>query len=336
MKKLAGEIVQVIVLEYGSAGLLAHLSDPFWFQALGCVLGFDWHSSGLTTTTCGAIKEGVKGQEEELGLFVAGGKGATSRKTPAEIVAWGVRTGIDAESLIYSSRTAAKVDSAAVQDGYQIYHHAFFFDAEENWAVVQQGMNIGTKMARRYHWLSIDVEDFVCEPHVAICCDMRGPTLNLVARESEGTRRASAEIARQRPQQIVLRLNHLKTLSLPRRHAVMLADIDPGRLERIFLKTYQAQPQGFESLLTLKGVGAKTLRALSLISELLYGEPPSFDDPARYSFAHGGKDGTPYPVDRDLYDSSIELLGRAIRRAKLNKAQELRTFKRLESAFGAK
>ena len=336
MKQLAGEIAQVIVLEYGPAGLLKHLSDPFWFQALGCVLGFDWHSSGLTTTTCGAIKEGVKGQEEELGLFVAGGKGSTSRKTPAEIVAWGERTGIDAESLVYSSRTAAKVDSAAVQDGYQIYHHVFFFDAQGNWAVVQQGMNIGTRMARRYHWLSIDVEDFVCEPHAAICCDRRGLTLNLVARESEGTRRASVEIARQRPQQLVSELNHLKTLALPRRHDVMLADIDPGRLERIFLKTYQAQPQGFESLLTLKGVGAKTLRALSLISELVYGKPPSFDDPARYSFAHGEKDGTPYPVDRDLYDSSIELLGRAIRRAKLNKAQELRTFKRLESAFGAK
>jgi len=336
MKQLAEEIVQVIVLEYGPAGLLKHLSDPFWFQALGCVLGFDWHSSGLTTTTCGAIKEGVKGQEEELGLFVAGGKGSTSRKTPAEIVAWGEQTGIDAESLVYSSRTAAKVDSAAVQDGYQIYHHVFFFDAAGNWAVVQQGMNIGTKMARRYHWLSMDVKDFVCEPHAAICCDRRGLTLNLVARESEETRRASAKIARQRPQQLVSELYHLKTLALPRRHDVMLADIDPGRLARIFLKTYQAQPEGFESLLTLKGVGAKTLRALSLISELVYGKPPSFDDPARYSFAHGGKDGTPYPVDRDLYDSSIELLGRAIRRAKLNKAQELRTFKRLESAFGAK
>lgn len=333
MKQLAGEIVQVIVLEYGPAGLLKHLSDPFWFQALGCVLGFDWHSSGLTTTTCGAIKEGVKGQEEELGLFVAGGKGSTSRKTPAEIVAWGERTGIDAEPLVYSSRTAAKVDSAAVQDGYQIYHHVFFFDAEGNWTVVQQGMNIGTKMARRYHWLSMDVKDFVCEPHAAICCDRRALTLNLVARDSEGTRRASAKIARQRPQQLVSELYHLKTLALPRRHDVMLADIDPGRLARIFLKTYQAQPEGFESLLTLKGVGAKTLRALSLISELVYGKPPSFDDPARYSFAHGGKDGTPYPVDRDLYDSSIELLGRAIRRAKLNQTEELRAFKRLERAF---
>ena len=188
-------------------------------------------------------------------------------------------------------------------------------------------------MARRYHWLSIDVEDFVCEPHAAICCDRRALTLNLVARDSEGTRRASAEIARQRPQQLVLKLNHLKTLALPRRHDVMLADIDPGRLARIFLKTYQAQPEGFESLLTLKGVGAKTLRALSLISELVYGKPPSFDDPARYSFTHGGKDGTPYPVDRDLYDSSIELLGRAIRRAKLNQTEELRAFKRLERAF---
>lgn len=333
MKLLAGEIAQVIVLEYGSLGLLERLADPFWFQALGCVLGFDWHSSGLTTTTCGAIKEGIKGQEEDLGLFVAGGKGAVSRKTPTEIAAWGEETGIDPEPLIASSRTAAKVDSAAVQDNYQIYHHVFFFDRKGNWAVVQQGMRAETKMARRYHWLSTALTDFVCEPHTAICCDARAPSLNLVARESEKTRHASARIACQDPQSLVAELTHLKSLSLPRRHEVMLQDIAPSRLKRIFLKTYQAQPDGFEPLLTLPGVGAKTLRALSLIAELVYGAAPSFDDPARYSFAHGGKDGTPYPVDREGYDRSIDLLGRAIRRAKLNKTEELHTFRRLESVF---
>ena len=334
MSRLASEITQVIVLEYGSSGILERLSDPFWFQALGCVLGFDWHSSGLTTTTCGAIKEGIKGQEEELGLFVTGGKGAVSRKTPTEITAWGERTGIDSDPLIVASRTAAKVDSAAVQDGYQIYHHAFFFDQAGDWAVVQQGLCEGTGMARRYHWLSTAVEDFVCEPHTAICCNSRAPTLNLVARESEGTREASAEISCQDPQNLVVKLAHLKTLSLPRRHEVALADINPSRLKRIFLKTYKAQPDAFEPLLTLPGVGAKTLRALSLIAELIYGAPPSFEDPARYSFAHGGKDGTPYPVDREGYDRSIDLLGRAIRRAKLNKIEELRAFRRLEHAFG--
>lgn len=335
MKRLAGELTQAIVLEYGAAGMLERLSDPYWFQALGCVLGFDWHSSGLTTTTCGAVKEGIRGREEELGLFVTGGKGATSRKTPVEIAAWGERTGSDADPLIYASRTAAKVDSAAVQDGYQIYHHVFFFDAKGNWAVVQQGMNEETRMARRYHWLSKTVSDFVCEPHAAVCCDARGRTLNLVARKSEDTRQASTELACQEPQWLLAELEHLKTLALPSRHAVSLSDIDPGRLKRIFLKTYAAQPAGFEALLVLPGVGAKTLRALSLIAELIYGKAPSFADPARYSFAHGGKDGTPYPVDRALYDRSIESLARAIRRARLGQTEELQAFKRLERVFGS-
>jgi len=334
MGHLAGQITQAVILEYGTAGFLKRLSEPCWFQALGCVLGFDWHSSGLTTTTCGAIKEGIKGCEEDLGRFVAGGKGATSRKTPSEIVAWGEQTGIDIDPLVYSSRTAAKVDSAALQDGYQIYHHVFFFNKEGNWAVVQQGMNKTTRMARRYHWLSEAVADFVCDPHAAICCDARGVTLNLVARGSEETRHVSAQIACQQPQQVLTELTHLKTLSLPRRHAVLLADIHPDRLRRIFLKTYEAQPAGFEALLTLPGIGAKTMRALSLIAELIYGKPPSFEDPARYSFAHGGKDGTPFPVDRELYDRSIDILGRAIRRAKLNQTEELRAFKRLEQVFG--
>jgi len=246
----------------------------------------------------------------------------------------GERTGIDAAPLVYASRTAAKVDSAALQDGYQIYHHAFFFDAQSNWAVVQQGMNGRTGMARRYHWLSNKVRDFVCEPHAAICCDTRGPTLNLIDDESERARKTSAEIACQDPQKILTELSHLKNLALPRRHEVRLCDIDPQRLKRIFLKTYDAQPNNFETLLTLPGVGAKSLRALSLIAELIYGESSSFADPARYSFAHGGKDGTPYPVDRALYDHSIDILSRAIRRAKLGQPHELKALKRLEWAFG--
>ncbi len=333
MTRLASEIAQGVVLEHGTDGLLERLSDPFWFQALGCVLGFDWHSSGLTTTTCAALKEGVRGMEEELGLFVAGGKGATSRKTPVEIASWGERTGVEAAALVYASRVAAKVDSAAVQDGYQLYHHAFFFNKEGNWAVVQQGMNDETRMARRYHWLSRNVTDFVCEPHAAICCDARRPTLNLVAEESEGARAMSAQIACRPPDEVTAELSHLRELELPRRHAVLLSDIDPRRLERIFLKAYAAQPEGFEALLTLEGVGAKTLRALSLVAELVYGKPPSFTDPARYSFAHGGKDGTPYPVDRRAYDQTIELLGRAIRRARLNQREELEALERLEGAF---
>ena len=334
MTKLAGEMAELVVLEHGTVGFLSRISDPHWFQALGCVLGFDWHSSGLTTTTCGAIKEGIRGREEELGLFVAGGKGAASRKTPGEIAAWGERTGVDAARLIDASRTSAKVDSAAVQDGYQIYHHAFLFDRKGDWAVVQQGMNEANGMARRYHWLSRTVEDFVCEPHAAVCCDRRGETLNLVARESAAARRTSAELALRPPDELTDELRRLKSLALPRRHAIRAADILPERLERIFVKTYEAQPGDFKELLCLPGVGAKTVRALSLVSELVYGDAPSTRDPARFAFAHGGKDGIPYPVDRPLYDQTVDLLGRAIKRAKLGQKAEVDALRRLERHFG--
>ena len=334
MAKLAGEVAQLVVLEHGSAGLLCRISDPHWFQALGCVLGFDWHSSGLTTTTCGAIKEGIKGIEEELGLFVAGGKGAASRKTPAEIARWGDRVGVDVGPLIDASRTSAKVDSAAVQDGYQIYHHVFLFDGSGGWAVVQQGMNEANGMARRYHWLSRTVDNFVCEPHTAVCCDRRGETLNLVAEASGPARRMSAELSLRAPDDLTGELTRLKRLALPRRHEIILSDIHPDRLERIFVKTYEAQPGSFRELLCLPGVGAKTLRALSLIAELVHGHAPSYEDPARFSFAHGGKDGIPYPVDRPLYDQTVDLLGRAIRRAKLGQTEELRSLCRLDRYFG--
>jgi len=334
MTQLAGEVCELVVLENGTGEFLARISDPFWFQALGCVLGFDWHSSGLTTTTCGAIKEGIKGREKELGLFVAGGKGAASRKTPAEIATWGDRVGIDADRLIDASRTSAKVDSAAVQDGYQIYHHVFLFDRDGEWSVVQQGMNEESGMARRYHWLSRTVEDFVCEPHSAVCCDRRGETLNLVAEGSESTRRASADLAIRPPVEVSAELRRLKSLALPRRHGIILSDICPDRLDRIFVRTYEAQPETFRELLALRGVGAKTLRALSLIVELVYGAVPSHEDPARFSFAHGGKDGIPYPVDRALYDQTIDLLGRAIRKARLGGKAELEALRRLERTFG--
>ena len=336
MTQLAREVSELVVLEHGTAGFLARISDPFWFQALGCVLGFDWHSSGLTTTTCGAIKEGIKGQEEELGLFVAGGKGAASRKTPSEIADWGDRTGIEAARLIDASRTSAKVDSAAVQDGYQIYHHVFVFDRDGEWAVVQQGMNETNGMARRYHWLSRAMTDFVCEPHSAVCCDRRGETLNLVAEESTPARWTSAELAARAPAEVSQELRRLKSLSLPRRHEIVLADIVPDRLERIFVKTYEAHPETFKDLLCLPGVGAKTIRALSLIAELVYGAEPSYEDPARFSFAHGGKDGIPYPVDRPLYDQTLDLLGRAIRKAKLGHKAELDALRRLERHFGSR
>jgi hypothetical protein len=200
MTRLAGELAAVIVEEFGTEGMLRRLSDPFWFQSFGCVLGFDWHSSGVTTTVCGALKEGLKGRQQELGLFVAGGKGAASRRTPQEIERVGSFLGEDPAQLVYASRMAAKVDSAGLQDGYQIYHHIFVFNRAGGWAVIQQGMDTSTRSARRYHWLSEGLEDFVCEPHAAICCDNKGQVLNMVAQESGGARQTSTRLSRERPE----------------------------------------------------------------------------------------------------------------------------------------
>jgi hypothetical protein len=309
MTKLAREITIAIVDEFGPTEMLHRLSDPFWFQAFGCVLGFDWHSSGVTTTVCGAIKEGTKNLQTDLGLFVAGGKGGASRKTPSEIENAGPDLITDAASLVYASRMAAKVDSSALQDGYQLYHHVFFFTRDGSWAIVQQGMNEVNKYARRYHWLSEGVTDFVCEPHAAICSLSRGKVLNLVAAESTRARETITQIATEdRPEKLIEQLKKLQTLNLPPRHHLEIQDIHPDRLTKIFLHTYEQQPENFEKLLGLEGVGPKTIRALSLISELIYDVPVSLRDPARYSFAHGGKDGYPYPVDRKTYDKSIEML----------------------------
>lgn len=329
MRDLSREITLVVVEEFGSEEMLRRLSDPFWFQAFGAVLGFDWHSSGLTTTVCGALKEGLRGLERELGLFVAGGKGRTSRRTPREIEEVGDLLVIDAQDLVYASKMAAKVDSAALQDGYQIYHHCFIFTTKGSWSVVQQGMNETNRYARRYHWLSDDLESFVCEPHSAICCDQRGVTLNMVAEESDSARSVTTELSKEKPDKLISEVKRLQNLDLPHRHEVMVRDLNPERLKRILLKTYERQPQSFEQLLGIEGVGPKTIRSLSLISELVYGVKPSFRDPARYSFAHGGKDGYPYPVDRENYDRSIEILRKAISTARIGNREKLDALKRL-------
>lgn len=329
MVSLSREILIFLVSEFGRMEALRRLSDPYWFQAFGCVLGFDWHSSGLTTTVCGAVKEGLRGTEKEIGIYVAGGKGAASRKTPAEITASCDRLGRDPEPLVYASRTSAKVDSAAVQDGYQLYHHAFFFTAQGDWCVVQQGMSDETSMARRYHWLSDEVESYVNEPHAAICCETTGATLNLVATDSSQVRTASALIASEKPEVALAAMQRLPCLDMPQRHAVTSADINPTYLRKILLRTYDAAPPDFEALLGIKGVGAKTLRALALTSELIYGVSASRKDPARFSFAHGGKDGTPYPVDRQTYDTTIEVMHRALNRANVGRSEKISAFRRL-------
>jgi hypothetical protein len=334
MVKLAREITLFIVAEFGPEEMLRRMSDPCWFQAFGCVLGFDWHSSGVTTTVCGALKEGLKGLEPDLGLFVAGGKGSTSRRTPAEIEAFGDAISLDPSPLIYASRMAAKVDNAALQDGYQLYHHVFLFTRGGSWAVVQQGMNEVNRYARRYHWLGESVADFVCEPHAAICSQGRGEVLNLVANESNAARSTITSIATEQPTEGVLKdIERLKTLDLPRRHYLSLQDIHPDRLSKSLVIIYERQPRGFEELLSIEGVGPKTVRALSLISELVYGAPPSFRDPARYSFAHGGKDGYPFPVDRQTYDQSIQLLAKAVQKARVDNTEKREALRRLNTAF---
>lgn len=340
MVRLSREILVYLASEYDTREVLRRLSDPFWFQAFGCVLGFDWHSSGVTTTVCGAVKESLAGIDHELGLFAAGGKGATSRRAPDEITQACERLGADAASLVYASRTAAKVDSAAVQDGYPLYHHVFFFTRDGDWCVVQQGMNDGNAMARRYHWLSEHVASFVDEPHAAVCCDERRDTLNLVAHENDRVREASAELAREKPEITLaaiervdparLRISRVPMLSMPRRHE-LLPEIDVAGpyLGKILLKTYEQGPKDFQALIGIEGVGPKTLRALALASELLHGTPIATRDPARFAYAVGGKDGFPYPVDRPTYDRVVEVFNKAINRSGIDRSEKVRAFRRL-------
>jgi hypothetical protein len=330
MVKLAREIIYVLCLEYGREEILRRLSDPFWFQAFGCVLGFDWHSSGVTTTVCGAIKEALKDIGREIGVFAAGGKGQTALKTPQELECYGNLLGFNASSLIYASRLTAKVDNVALQDGYQLYHHCLFFTVNGHWCVVQQGMNTTERYARRYHWLGEKVKSFGCEPHQAICAMKKEKqVLNLVAKESEGTRKACIEIVQENPEKLAKEWQKIATLEMPKRHYLLSIDLNLKRFQQTLIKVYENAPKDFEGLLETKGVGAKTLRALSLIAEIIFGTKPSFKDPARFSFAHGGKDGHPYPVNRRLYDQSIETLKEAVNAAKLGYTEKIKALKRL-------
>jgi len=362
MALMAGAIGTLIVRDQGPDQLLRRLSDPFWFQAFGCVLGFDWHSSGVTTTVCGALKEAARKYGGDLGIVVCGGKGATSRKTPDDIRRACERTGDDAATLIHASKLAAKIDNAAVQDGYQLYHHSFLFTPRtNNWCIVQQGMNDANRYARRYHWLSATMPSFISEPHAAVACEQRKPALNLVAGEGEQHRQAVTTLAREHPERLLReikplltprlltprllkpRLDHARLplfepplaptppahadLSMPRRHSITTADLDPAAVQKVLLTTYDRQAPSFEALLGTPGLGPQALRSLSLIAEVIYNAPASRRDPAAYSFAHGGKDGHPYHVNRTLYDQNIDRLREAINAAKIghgDKAESLR------------
>jgi uncharacterized protein len=329
MVRLARAILAHLVAEHGSEEVLRRLSDPYWFQALGCVLGFDWHSSGVTTTVCGALKEAVRDRQADFGLYVAGGKGGTSRKTPAEILATCDALSLEPEPLVKASKLAAKVDNTAVQDGHQLYHHTFVFTPGGSWCVVQQGMSDATRTARRYHWLSEGLASLVDEPHAAVCCDAQGAELNMVATESAAARDAVTALAAERPHELLSLFERVPSLFMPARHAVALADVDPGRLREVLLRTYERPPEDFASLLGTKGLGPKSLRALALTAEVIYGTKASTRDPARFAFAHGGKDGTPYPVDRATYETTIDVLDRALCRARLDRSERISALKRL-------
>ncbi len=357
MVGLSREIARIIIYEYGTDEFLRRVADPYWFQAFSCVLGFDWHSSGTTTTTCGALKVAI--DPAETGIAVAGGKGKASRKTPDEIRAI---SGSDAFSLsddtvnelVYSSRMSAKVDNTCVQDGYQLYHHCFIFTEKGDWAVVQQGMNNEDRYARRYHWLSSDLERFVCEPHLGICCDRvsaEGEVLDMTAEVSEETRKTSLDLVKDDPDHLMryFRSDASQTalfdfdalsptppstsrsttsLTMPAHHPVLGCDLGKGGW-KVLRNAYELQPESYEELVSLAGMGPAKIRALALVSDLVFGAEPSWQDPATYSFAHGGKDGYPYPVDRDTYDHSIEVLRGAIEGAEIGEKERYRAIRRL-------
>jgi len=341
MKRLSRGITEAIVEEFGPEEFLRRLSNPVWFQSLGCVLGFDWNSSGLTVTTLGALKVGLFDMQDRLGVYVCGGK-RESRKTPKEIEAYGISRQFSfAPDLIYASKMAAKIDSSLIQDNYQIYQHNFLFTKSGSWAVIQQGMNTNNQTARRYHWLSSGVKDFVEEPHTGIISQLTGKPLNLTAKESDENRKISLAQVNEEPKTVLRNLNLIQTkksknLTLMRLydkefhwHPVVEEKFDLKRLEKTIFLASEQKPRNFEELVSLQGVGPKTIRALSLVSELIYGAKPSYQDPARYSFAHGGKDGTPYMPDPSEMDLTIDIMERGIKRSRVSLKEKLGAQRRL-------
>lgn len=370
MTRLGRLIAEAIVLEFGPEEFISRLANPFFFQSLGSVLAFDWNSSGLTTTLCAALKEALRGTEKDLGIFVAGGKGKTSRKTPQQIEDFGMRFSFGfAPKLVYASRLSAKVDSAALQDGFQLYHHTFLFTKSGHWTVVQQGMNTGIKQARRYHWNSEILHpakrdsgqtpnyeqssstglDFVEEPQAAICSDVKVKPLNLVAKESSQTRDYSVDLIKENFNSLLsdlkrinqknvlaarskkLSMRPLPFMSLPsdEQQPPAFLSFNYQRVEKVLLEARQQNPANFEELLSKTTAGPTTLRALALVAEIIYGAKPSFRDPVRYSFAHGGKDGYPYAIDKENYEKSIAVLQRAVAKAKIGQLERIKIFKRL-------
>jgi hypothetical protein len=328
MAKLGLAITESIVGEYGRKEFLSRMSDPFWFQSFGAVMGMDWHSSGITTSVMGALKRAVNPHSKVLGIYICGGKGKFSKQAPQELVGVGEQTGLNADELVRHSKLSAKVDNTAIQDGFQLYTHNFIVSNEGDWSVVQQGMREGDSMARRYHWHSELVRSFVEEPHAAICGTNQGQILNLTAMEASGSRSGILSISQEKPE---LMMQEIQQLVMPSHHDVRSKDVDLRRLGSILWVAHEAQPKDFEELLLLEGVGPRTVQSLALVSEVIHGTPSRFKDPARFSFAHGGKDGHPFPVPTKTYDEVISTLQKAVHKAKIGQTEKADALKKLHA-----
>jgi hypothetical protein len=327
MTELGTAIVENIVMVYGASEFLTRISDPFWFQALGCVMGMDWHSSGITTSVMGALKRGINPRFSDLGITVCGGRGRHSIKTPSELRNFGEQTGLDGEKLARTSRLTARVDNNAIGDGFQLYLHSFVITRSGEWAVVQQGLNPGSKLARRYHWHSTNVRDFTCEPHSAIVGQHQGMILNLVDNRAASAQQALLGIVREN---VDTSLAQFRKLTMPAHHEVRAQDLDLKRLGSVLAVAHEQELRDFSSLLLVEGLGPRTLQSLALVAEIIHGAPSRFSDPARFSFAHGGKDGHPFPVPLKTYDETLGVLRRALQAARLGNQEKIDGFKRLD------
>lgn len=326
MSRLGLAITEAIITEYGTAEVLRRLSDPFWFQSLGAVMGMDWHSSGITTSVMGALKSAINPLSKELGIYICGGKGKSSRQTPQELLHYSDRKGLNGTDLVRCSKLSAKVDNTAIQDGFQLYMHSFIVNTDGLWTVVQQGMQDGSSTARRYHWHSAEMKSFVDDPHTAICGVNQGTIMNMVTQEAQPARLSMLSMTTEHPSRMIA---EIQQLVLPNHHEVKAKDVDLKRLGAMLWLTHERQPADFEELLLLEGMGPRTLQSMALVSEVIYGTPSRFKDPARFSFAHGGKDGHPFPVPLKVYDETISVLTKAVNKAKIGESDKLQAIQKL-------
>jgi uncharacterized protein len=327
MTTLGTAIAESVIHHYGRAAFLSRLSDPFWFQAFGTVMGMDWHSSGITTSVMGALKRGLNPRADELGLYICGGRGEQSRRTPDELRRIADRTSVDGEALVRTSRLTARIDNNAIADGFQIYLHSFVVTREGQWAIVQQGMNEGMRLARRYHWHSAAVRDFTANPHTGIVGESCGEIRNLVDGRAKPAQSALLAIAREDPART---LAEVRRLEMPTHHDVRQADVNQRRLGAVLALAHERDVSDFASFLLLEQLGPRTLQSLALVAEVVHGAPTRFQDPARFAFAHGGKDGHPFPVPLKVYDESITFLRRALDASKLGHTEKLHGMARLD------